>query len=121
MRKILSCATVILTVSSHAGEAAELKLGIYACNVVRMRMNGQGPSYEYQGYFELLPGNRYRWLDNGPVGNYKFDPASNTVTWLSGHLASAPNKTVLRTDWKAVVIDWKTPNGDYSWNCGFPS
>jgi hypothetical protein len=61
-------------------------LGSYVCHQTNWNVSTQRNEPIYHGYFELLPGNRYRWLDNGAVGTYRYDSTTHRIQWLSGHL-----------------------------------
>lgn len=65
-------------------------LGRYTCLRLGISENQIAPD------LTLLPGDRYSSLDE--TGTYSYDPASRTITWLSGSLATS------RTNWVGVFV-----------------
>lgn len=64
----------------------------------------------------MLPNWKYRWMDNGPIGDYAVD--GNNIIWKSGHLsASPPSKTEIKNARQINLTYAK----NYWWHCGLPS
>ena len=96
-------------------------LGRYVCD---QSSNGTTRPI-YHGYFELLPGGRYRWLDNGGTGTYRYDPATHGVRFLTGPMrgrgqprygldGSTPEITITM----ATPYTRRTGNAPPVWQCG---
>lgn len=91
-------------------------LGRYACNVTRWDVAERRVKFDYKGYFELLAGGRYRWLDNGGTGTYAYDARTHAVSWRSGPLRAQGGVAT-------YGLDGKTPEititfGETRWQCG---
>lgn len=63
-------------------------LGNYTCDQVTWDVAAGRARNEYKGYVALLAGGRYRWLDDGGTGTYRYDSATRRVRWLTGPLVA---------------------------------
>lgn len=96
-------------------------LGRYVCD-----QSGSGTTASiYHGYFELLSGGRYRWLDDGGTGTYRYDAATHRVHFQTGPLRGrgqaqygldgrAPEITITM----ATAYTQRTGNAPPVWQCG---
>ena len=81
--------------------------------------------YDYKGYFELLAGNRYRWLDNGGTGTYVYNPAGHAIRWGSGPLLAQGGRASYGLDGSTpeitIVMETeytrRTGNQPIEWQC----
>jgi tetratricopeptide (TPR) repeat protein len=104
-------------------------LGRYTCNVTRWDVAERRVKYDYKGYFELLAGSRYRWLDNGGVGTYLYNPTSHAVTWGSGPLKAQGGRARFGLDGATpevtIVMETEytrsTGNAPIEWQCALES
>jgi len=100
--------------------------GRYTCDVTRWDVAQRQVKYDYQGYFELLPGGRYRWLDNGGTGTYAYDPANFRVSWKGGPLLARGGRAEYGLDGATpeITITFETEytrrtgNEPVRWQCG---
>ena len=96
-------------------------LGRYVCHHIWWNV-AQGRSiFDYKGYFELLPGKEYRWLDDGGTGRYVTDPTTGAPAWRSGPLAEKqPRETTYRLDGSTheIVLAFEQP---MEWQCTLES
>jgi hypothetical protein len=95
-----------------------LVLGEYACDENHWDVSARRMVYQPRGYFELLPGGRYRWLDNGGEGTYRYSAADHQIAWLTGPLAEKqPSGTTYQRNQRTTQIDIRFA-GDVEWSCG---
>jgi hypothetical protein len=100
-------------------------LGRYACNVTRWDVAEKRAKFDYKGYFELMAGGRYRWLDNGGTGTYAYDAKTHAVSWRSGPLRAQGGTAEYGLDGKTpeititFVTDYtrRTGNQPVRWQC----
>ena len=97
-----------------------LVYGNYTCH--QSVWNGPNVSpayrYDYKGYFALKKDGTYRWLDDGSTGRYKYDAATGTITWLSGHLKTMAPKTSQYQKGTTVAQVTISYSDSYRWECG---
>ena len=99
----------------------ELALGTYVCTYDTWTAPPPFGRLQSQqmGSFTLLGDGTYSWLDNGEGGEYAYDPATGSISWLSGWFAGgAPESTIFRrnsADNAQIDIRW---TGVYDWSCG---
>lgn len=91
----------------------KLITGTYTC--YQVVFNGSRYDRIQKGYFVLSANKTYRWLDNGGTGKYRYDPATGSITWLSGSLKDKrPVKTQFQPRGQ-ITIEF---SADYRWECG---
>lgn len=101
-------------------------VGSYTCNLTQWDVSARRIRYVYQGYFVLQPGGRYRWLDNGGSGSYRYDAMTRRITWLSGPLQSRGGRAEYGLDGATPEITMtmdnaysqRTGNAAPVWQCG---
>jgi hypothetical protein len=100
-------------------------LGRYTCDVTRWDVADKRVKFDYKGYFELLAGGRYRWLDDGGTGTYAYDAKTHAVSWRTGPLRAQGGTAVYGLDGKTPEItitfatDYtrRTGNEPVRWQC----
>lgn len=95
-----------------------LVIGKYVCSQTVWNGPNVSPAFrsEYKGYFELRSDGTYRWLDDGPVGRYRYDAQTGRIEWLSGHLRDQPRETRFQAQGKSGQITL-TFSDTYRWSC----
>lgn len=97
-----------------------LYYGNYTCHVNVWNGPNASPAYrsDYQGYFQLRKDGTYRWLDDGSIGKYKYDPATGKITWLSGYFKSHNIRSTMYQPGTTVSQISVQYSENYKWECG---
>lgn len=97
-----------------------LYYGNYTCHVNVWNGPNASPAYrsDYQGYFQLRKDGTYRWLDDGSIGKYRYDPATGKITWLSGFFKSHNIRSTMYQRGTTVSQISVQYSETYKWECG---
>jgi hypothetical protein len=105
-------------IQDFAADDGTLVYGTYSCGQPqRSAFNFNQPDI-LKGDITLGPDGTYQYLSvNGDTGQYTYDEASRSITWLSGPIADlqAQQSTFKRGNTTAQIdINF----GNYDWGCG---